>query len=573
MKNLLAARVFENIASLMEIGGESPFKVNAYRNAAATFASLTDDLEQLAARGELRSIPGVGEAIEKKTLQILETGTCDLYERLKQQFPLSILELLELPGVGARTVRVLYEGLGVDGLDALEKAARSGRVRQLPRMGAKAEQRILESIERLRARPSGIPLARALPLAEAIASRMAGLPGVVLAAAAGAVRRFAELAPRVTVAVAADRPEEALEAFLRETGGTVREKGPERAAAQLPGGEEVECCAARPEHAGALLVRATGSEAHTARLEALARERGLAFRGALLLDSGGRAVSCPDEESFYDALGMSFVPPELREDRGEVEAALNCALPELVRASDLKGDLHAHTVDSDGSGTLEQMAEAAAAMGYEYLAITDHSQALTVARGLTPERLAAQGRLIDAFNASGGGVRLLKGVEVDIRQDGSLDLPDEALEGLEWVVASIHSHFGLSREEMTARALRALASPHVHVQAHPTGRLIGARDAHALDVDALIEAAARTGKALEINSYPERLDLSAENARRAADAGVRIVVSTDSHHPSHLSKVSYGIGTARRAGLTREDVLNTLPLEALLEWARSRRTL
>ncbi len=571
MKNLQAARVFENIAALMEISGESPFKVNAYRNAANTFASLTDDLEQLAARGELRSIPGVGEAIEKKTLEILETGTCGLYERLKQQFPLTILELLDLPGVGARTVRALYEGLGVDSLEALENAARAGRIRQLPRMGAKAEQRILESIERLRARPSGIPIARALPLAVALATRMQGSPGVLQAVAAGGVRRFGELVPCVTVAVVAEDPQEALQAFLREAGGTVLEAGEERAAVRLSGGEEAECFAGRLENAGAVLIRATGSQAHLRRLEALAAERGYSFEGVTLLNPRGESLSCPDEESFYSALGMSPVPPELREDKGEVEAALKGDLPALIQSSDLKGDLHAHTVFSDGSGTLEQMAEAARRLGYEYLAITDHSQALTVARGLTPERLNEQGQLIDAFNASGTDIRLLKGVEVDIRPDGSLDLPDESLAALDWVVASIHSHFALSRQEMTERAVRALSSPFVHVQAHPTGRLIGSRDPHALDVDALIEAAARAGKALEINSYPERLDLSAENARKAADAGVKIVVSTDSHHPAHLPKVSYGIGTARRAGLTAGDVLNTLPLDALLEWSRSRR--
>jgi DNA polymerase (family 10) len=570
LKNLQAARVFENIAALMEIAGESPFKVKAYRNAAETFASLTDELEQLAARGELRSIPGVGEAIEKKTLEILETGTCALYERLKQQFPLTILELLELPGVGARTVRALYEGLGVDSLEALEKAAREGRVRQLPRMGARAEERILESIRRLRARPSGIPLARALPLAEAIASRLACAPGIAHAVAAGGARRYAELTSRITVAAVAEDPQGALQAFLRETGATLLENGPERVLARLPGGEEAECFAGRPEDAGAALVRATGSEAHLVRLEALARDRSLTFEGTRLLDSRGEPVRSPDEESFYAALGMGFVPPELREDRGEVEAALRGDLPELVQVPDLKGDLHAHTVFSDGGATLEQMATAAQALGYEYLAITDHSQALTVARGLTPERLREQGRLIDAYNGSSPGIRLLKGVEVDIRADGTLDMPDAALSELDWVVASIHSHFALSREEMTARAVRALSSPFVHVQAHPTGRLIGSRDPHAVDVDALIEAAARAGKALEINSYPERLDLSAENARRAADAGVKIVVATDSHHPAHLQKISYGIGTARRAGLTRDDVLNTLPLDALLEWARSR---
>ena len=567
MKNYQVAAVFDNIANLMEIEGESPFKIGAYRRAAETFRSLTDNLEELAARDELRSISGVGEAIEKKTRQILQTGTCDLYDRLMARFPLTILDLFQLPGVGPRAIRALYEQLSVGSLEDLRRAATDGRIRPLPRMGAKMEERILEGIARLEARPRGIPIGRALGVAEGLVSGLERVAGVSAAVPAGDVRRFAEYCGEITLAVAADRPETLLRQVGSVTGASeVRVDGPV-ARGELSGWQ-VSCWAGEPAFFGSLLARATGSALHLEILERRAAERGLSFQGVRLLDGSGAPIETPDEETLYRLLDLPYIPPEIRETGEEVEAAGRGVLPELVCEQDLRGDLHCHTTWSDGSGSVAQMRAAAQARGLQYLAITDHSQSLSVARGLGPERLSAQSAEIDSVNAAAAGTLLLKGIEVDIKSGGELDLPDASLDALDIAVASIHSAFGLPETEMTARAVRALQCGRVHILAHPTGRLMGARDPYALDMDAVIAAAAGARCALEINCWAERLDLNAEYARRAAAAGVPLAISTDSHNPQNLPQIRLGVKVARRAWLTRAQVLNALEREELLEWLK-----
>lgn len=569
MKNYQVAQIFENIADLMEIEGESPYKISAYRKAADTFSCLTDDLEQIASRDALRTIPGVGEAIEIKTKQILATGTCDLYEKLRVKYPPTLLDLLGLPGVGARTIRTLYDQLQVQGLEDLKQAAESGRLRDIPRMGAKAEQKILESIQRLQARPRGIPIVRALPMTEALANQLEAMSHVQKSWAAGHSRRFLELSSDITVVISTSDPADAIRVLKNSVQPEdVLEEDPHRVRVSTHRGEIV-LLAEEPSFAGSALVRGTGSELHLRALEELAQQRGMEFKGTRLR-VGEQPLEAPDEESFYRHLGMDYIPPELREGGDEIQAALQGRLPELVRADDIRGDLHAHTVASDGRGTAEDLAREALARDYEYFAITDHSQALTMVNGLTPERVREQAPIIEEANRNYPGVRLLKGIEVDIRMDGSLDLPDDVLEELDWVVGSIHSAMALPEKEMTARAVRALRSPHVDAMAHPTGRIIGERDPHSVNVETLIQVAAEERKALEINSFLERLDLNAENAAAAARAGVKLVISTDSHHPSQLDKIHYGIGMARRAWLTRDDVLNTMTLEQLMDWVRDR---
>lgn len=565
MKNYLVATIFENIADLMEIDQDSVFKIRAYRTAAETFRDLTDNVDELAERGELRSIPGIGEAIEQKTLQILDTGTCDLYERLKARFPVTITELLGLPGVGAKTVRALYSALKISNLEELREAAAGGRLRQIPRMGERQERKILEAIERKLAR-TGIPIVRALALTESLAVQLERQPGVRKALAAGDCRRYLEMSPGLSVVLVSENPSQALEqAAASFSQGDVLERNENLLRVRLELGE-ISVWADEPDFAGSALVRATGSGDHAAALERAALQKGLSFEGTRLRDGAGSPLRAPDEAALYRLLDMDYISPEIRENRGEIEAAASGALPELIRVEDIAGDLHSHTVASDGGATAVQMAQAALARGYRYLAVTDHSQSLTVARGLGPERVREQAALVDAVNVSLEGFRLLKGIEVDIGQDGSLDLPSDVLGELDWVVASVHSRFGMPEAEMTDRLVRAVSSGDVDVLGHPTGRINGARDPYDMDFDRVVDAAIQGRTALEINSFLERLDLSGENARRARDAGAKIVISTDSHNPKQLAMIRHGVAMARRGWLTRDDVLNTLPLEELMAW-------
>ncbi|MCC6484355.1 MAG: PHP domain-containing protein [Armatimonadetes bacterium] len=570
MKNYQVASVFENIADLMEIDGDSPFKIHAYRYAADTMRSLTDNLEELVERDELRNVPGVGEAIESKTREILATGTCELYERLRAKLPPTLIELLELPGVGPRTVRLLFEGLHVTNLAELKEAAENGRVQALPRMGPRAQERILEGIAQVEARPNGLPFARALAATESLAGQLAHISGVLAVYEAGDRRRYEEFCSEIVAVASAHNPSGALDAFVGGfPKGDAKVVLPFMAQAKSDLGP-IACYAEEPAFAGGAVVRATGSERHLQRLEEMAAQRGLKYAGTRLLRSDGTPLEAPDEETFYSLLDLPHIPAEIRNGDEEIDAAIQGRLPELITVEDLLGDLHCHTDASDGHGTALEMAEAARARGYEYLAITDHSQALTVARGLTPERLEEQGRIIDEVNRSSRGFRLLKGTEVDIRQDGALDLPDNALAKLEWVNASIHTGFELSEEQTTTRAIRAIESPYVDVLSHPTGRLIAMREPYALNLDTVISAAVEHSKAMEINSSVDRLDLSGPNARRARDAGVKIVISTDSHRPNGFGAIEHGIGVARRAWLTKDDVVNTMSWEAIRAWKSAR---
>ena len=571
MKNYQVASVFETIADLMEIDGDSAYKIRAYRNAADTFRSLTDNLEELAECDELQNVAGVGDAIESKTRQILATGTCDLYEQLRRRFPPAIIDLLGLPGVGAKTVRTLYEGLSIGSMADLKAAAESGRLRALPKMGEKAEQRILASIAVLEARPCGLPFVRALAATESLAAELARLSGVSKAWPAGDSRRYQELSAAVVAVAAARNPESVLNSVA---GGFARTDILEKTSTLLRVTSdlgEIICYVDEPAFAGSALVRATGSDRHLERLECLADESGLSFQGTRLMDSHAKPLEAPDEEAFYRLLGLPFIPPEIRETGEEIDATLIACLPKLIEVADILGDLHSHSVASDGSATAEEMALAAMERGYQYLAVTDHSQSLTVARGLSPERVREQGPLIAALNAVAVGFTVLKGIEVDIKLDGSLDLPVDLLAELDWVNASIHSAFGLSEREMTARVVKAVSSPHVDALSHPTGRQIGVRDPYAIDLGKVIDAALENHTALEINSFPDRLDLNGPNARIARDAGVKIIISTDSHRPAHLVGIVHGVGMARRGWLTKDDVLNTQPLEVIKQWQSQRK--
>lgn len=569
MNNLEVATVFYQIADMLEIKGENRYRVAAYRRAAETLENLKEGVEALWREGRLRGIPGVGEAISAKIEELLTTGRLRFHERLKEEIPLGVVNLLAVPGVGPRTAKLLYERLGIDSLEGLEQAAQQGLLRGLPGLGERSQERILKGVASLRRRSSRIPLAIARPeAAELLHHLVEGCPQAQAGCVVGSIRRWQPSVGNLNLLCTSRDPQMALE-FLSRLPGVkgVVQKGPASAQAETALGHPLWLAVAPQERYGASLAYWTGSKAHNHALEELALERGLHF-DAQGLWGGERALECASEEEFYQLLGLPFIPPELREDEGEIEAARKGRLPSLVQASQIAGDLHVHTDWSDGASTILEMAEAARRLGHEYLVISDHTQGLGVARGLDPERLEGQRKEIARLNSGWPDFQLLAGAEVEIRADGSLDLPDEVLAKLDVVVASLHSGLDQDPERITARALKALRHPYVHILGHPSGRLLGQREASALDLSAAIQVAAEEGKALEVNAQPNRLDLEDRYIHQAIQHGVKLAIGTDAHRVSELEHMAWGLATARRGWARAEDVLNTMPLPALRQWLK-----
>ncbi len=555
MNSYAIARIFTRIGDLMEIQGENAFKIRAYRSAASTMQELTESLDVLAERGELRSIPGIGDAIAAKTRDILATGTCDLYERLKAQVPESLTELLGLPGFGPKKIRTVWEALSVRSLDDLEQAAKDQRLRTVPGLGAKSEETILESIGALRRRRERIPIGVALPYAQALVRMLEATGAFTRLEVVGSVRRRKDLVSDIDLLGSAADIGGALDAFANHSEIIrVLERSPDRVAACGQSGVRVELAVVTDGEWGTALVQSTGSAEHVAALGAL--------------------HAAAEEDQVYQSLGLPAIPVELREGRGEIEAAKAGRLPKLIEARDVQGILHAHSTWSDGSASIAQMAETARKLGYSYHGNTDHSHALSVTGGLDEARLREQMAEINALNASfaaeGSSFRVLRGIECDVLQDGSLDLAIEILSELDFVIASVHMHQRMDEATMTARIVRALESGVVDLLAHPTGRILGMRDPYPVDMERVIDAALANGVALEINAYPDRLDLHEVHARRAQEQGVLISLNTDAHRPDHLALLSYGISQARRAWLEAEDVINCWPLDRLMRWLQTR---
>lgn len=574
-RNHEVARLLETIGEILEIKGELPFKVAAYHRAAARIEGLREPIEKLHAEGRLREIPGVGPALEQKIAEFLTTGRLEFYERLAAEFPPGLVALLEVPGLGPRKARLIFEKLGIEDLEGLERAARSGLLRSLPGLGEKTEENILHELERLKARMTRRQLGRALQTAEELIQDLQpALPPGARLTYAGSLRRMADTIGNIDLLAASNAPERVVQALLALP--AVREvlsSGPQRASVLVRGGIQVDLRVVEPASWGAALIYFTGSKEHNVQLRQQAAERGWKLNEhGLFEEATGRLLAGASEEEVYQALGLEFIPPELREATGEIEAAAAGRLPKLIEVADLKGDLHLHSTWSDGSDTLAEMARAARALGYQYMAITDHSPSLAVARGLSVERVHAQRAEIDRLNAELAPFRILHGTELDILRDGQLDYPDEVLAQFDYVSVSIHSHMRQSEETMTARIQRALRNPYVHTLNHPWGRLIPQRPAYAVDMAAVIATAAAEGVALEINSQPERMDLEATWARRAREAGVKLVIDTDAHAAHQLALRRLGVATARRAWLEAGDVLNTLPLDTLLNHLRRCRT-
>ncbi|MHB8172400.1 MAG: DNA polymerase/3'-5' exonuclease PolX [Thermincolia bacterium] len=559
------AWVFYEIADLLEIKEDNPFKHRAYRQAARTIAKWGKSLSVMK-EDEVRAIPGVGAALTAKIIELLRTGKCEYHQKLREEVPLGLLEVLAIPGLGAKKARILYSNLGITTIDELEAAAKERKIRTLPGMGNKTELAILRGVDMLRTGSGSAPVGVATAVGRDLAEFLAALPEVGQVSLGGSARRMKEMIGDIDLVVASEKPVEVTGLFVKHPSvKKVLAHGEYKVRATTWLGIQVDLLVVRPQEYWAALHHFTGSKEHNIRLQELAGDRGLKINEYGVFSEGQEgALPVNSEEDLYRALGLPYIPPELREDEGEIEAALEGKLPDLITVEDIRGDLHLHSKWSDGVATIEEIVAAARQKGYEYIAITDHSKSLAIAGGLKEERLKEQHKYIEDFNRSLDEFRILRGIEVDILSDGRLDYGDEILAEIDVVIASVHSGFRQSREEMTKRIVTALENPHVDILAHPTGRLLGRRDAYEVDLEKIFEAAAKYDKVLEINASPDRLDLNAENVRRAVqDYGLKIAVNTDAHHISKLEDMYFGIGTARRGWLEKKDVVNTFTLEEL----------
>jgi DNA polymerase (family 10) len=566
MKNQQIAMIFGEIAELLEMKGENVFRIRAYRRAAQNLDGLAKDVASLSPE-ELAAIPGIGKDLAAKVREYLETGKIAKHEELKKEIPQGVLELLKVPGLGPKKAKQFYDKLKIKSIEELETAIRTGRLEGLPGVQKKTEENILSGIAVLKKGSGRTPLGRALPLAEDIVGRLKDSAPVGQIEIAGSIRRKRETIGDVDILVTSKKPREVMDVFVRLSHvARVLAQGETKSSVVTDEGIQVDLRVVDEDSFGAALQYFTGSKEHNIRLREMAVKAGLkineygVFEGAPEKKIGGKK-----EEDIYKALGLPWIAPELREDRGEIDAAEEKRLPDLVTLEDIRGDLHVHTKWSDGSHDLDTIVEAARKRGYSYLAITDHTKGLGVAHGLDEKRLAEECRLIDAANGKLRGFRVLKGTEIDIRSDGKLDLADSSLLALDIVVASIHSGFKQSREQITKRLLAAVRHPLVSVIAHPTGRVIGEREAYDVDMEAVLKEAAKWGTAMEVNAYPLRLDLNDGHVRMATELGVPLVISTDTHVTTQFEFMAYGVSVARRGWAERKDVLNTIPCEQLLK--------
>lgn len=558
MTNREVASILARIADMLQIKNDNPFKVKAYRNAAESVYHLQEDLLTLYRDGCLRDIPGVGKSVKSGIIEMLEKGSMSYYDRLLEEVPSGVLDMLAIPGLGPKTINLIHTSLGITSLSELEQAAREHRIRQLPGLGAKSEHNIIKGIELLRQGAAKTPLGLARPLALELLHYLERTGVVQRAALVGSVRRGKPLVGDVDILVCADDPgalQYVVEVYPGLKGidgcGSTNIKG--RLRGELP----FEIIRVEPEEFIASLFFTTGSKSF----------REAALPGGNLQSFRGLA----HETELFEKLGMQYIPPELRENQGEVEMALRRQLPCLVEAGDVKGDLHVHSSWSDGRMGIADLARAALDMGYDYLALTDHSRSLFVSRGLGEERLHAQMVALEAINKRFEDFTILKGTEVDVLKDGQLDYHDEVLKDLDVVVASIHSHFKLDREAQTRRIIKAIEHPRVNIIGHLTGRLLGRRPGYELDVDRILEACAVNGVALEINAHPDRLDIDEGTARKAARLGVKMAVNSDAHDANDLQLLEYGIISARRGWLTKNDIINCWEIDKLRSFLKKGR--
>lgn len=567
--NADVAAIFEEIADLLEIDGGNPFRIRAYRNAARGIAALGRDVRAMVDAGEdLTMLPGLGADLAAKVKEIAATGKCAQLEKLRAKLPPAITELLHIPGLGPKRVKTLYHELDVHTLEQLHRAARDQRIRTVPGFGEKTELHILYAVQARVAQGRRFKLASAAQYADALVAYLSRAQGVGKVVIAGSFRRMRETVGDIDILVTAAPGSDVMQRFVHyDEVAEVLASGGTRASVVLRCGLQVDVRVVEAASFGAALCYFTGSKAHNIVMRRLAQERGLKLNEYGVF-RGERRVAGDDEASVFASVGLPWIPPELREERGEIEAARAGRLPELVELTDLKGDLHVHSKASDGHDSLRAMVQAAKRQGLEYVAITEHSRRLTVARGLDPQRLLKQCDEIDRLNAESPGIVVLKGIEVDILEDGTLDLPDSVLSRLDLVVGAVHSKFDLPRAKQTERILRAMDNRYFSLLAHPTGRMIEQREPYDVDMARIIRHARGRGCALELNAHPERLDLLDSHCLMAKQEAVPVAIDSDAHSVLDFQNLRFGIGQARRGWLGASDVLNTRPLHALRSFLR-----
>ena len=564
-RNEDVARSFDEVAEILELKDDNPFRIRAYRNAARTLRGLGNEVGDILLQGQdLAQLPGIGDDLAEQIAEMVHTGRLSKLDEIASSAPHLALELSRLPGIGPKRAMRLCKELGARDLDDIHKAAESGRVAKLRGFGARIEQSLLGSLNAAMQR--GAPrykLAAVEGYATAMLSYLSRAPGFLAGTVAGSFRRRKETVGDLDIIIAARDGKAVIDWFIRAPEvARIISSGATRGSVALRSGLQIDVRAVPKESYGAALVYFTGSKTHNIALRRRAQERGLKINEYGVF-RGEKAVSGGTEESVYASVGLPLIEPELREDQGEIEAAAQGNLPDLVKLEDIQGDLHVHTNESDGTQTLEVMASEARKQGLRYIAVTDHSQRMTVAHGLSVDRLMAQIDRIDDFNGRSAGVTVLKGIEVDILENGALDLPDSVLARLDLVVGAIHSHFDLSLVKQTERILRAMDRPHFTILAHPTGRLLLEREAYSVDMTRILRAARARGCFLELNAHPDRLDLSDIHCRAAKAEGVLVSINSDAHRIEHFANLRFGVGQARRGWLEKKDVLNARPLSAL----------
>ncbi|MFW9788840.1 MAG: DNA polymerase/3'-5' exonuclease PolX [Candidatus Thorarchaeota archaeon] len=565
-RNAEVARVLKEIGLLLEIEGKDKFKPRAYYRGMRSISSLGEDVEAVAKRDALTDIQGIGKSLSGVIKSYLETGEVEILTELRTRVPVKALELDAIPGVGPATIKIVYEKLGVTDLDSLEKAANEGKLSELPGLGEKTQTQIIEGIQVVRSGLGRTLLADALAVAERIEQELSGLKTVKQLIIAGSSRRKRETIGDLDFIVDANNPETVMDAFVNSEGVTaIIAHGPTKSSIRLDTGLQVDLRVLPSESFGAGLQYFTGNVDHNVRLRSIAQKKGLRLNEYGLFKNK-KKVAGETEEGIYEALGLQWVPPELREDSGEIEAAQDGKLPDLIMLKNIRGDLHSHTDQSDGKNTIEEMLDAAQSRGYEYYCVSDHTQSLTIANGMDEGRLLKRIEEIDELNASGRWkMKILKGAEVDILADGGLDIEDEVLSQLDIVTASIHSRMKDTKEIMTERVGHALENKYIHILGHPTGRLIGKRSEFEIDLEQVFEYAQRNNVVMELNAHPQRLDLNPGNLRAAIKTGLKIAINTDAHSIPELDNMQFGIYQARRGWLTAADVINTYPLKKLMK--------
>lgn len=565
MKNKEIASIFRQIGQMLEVKGDNPFRIRAYERAAQNIESLSEDIEAFVKENNLTSIPGIGKDLEEKIKEIVSTGKLEYLEQLKRDMPQGILDMLNVPGIGPKTARLLYEKLDIQDIVMLERMAHAGKIRHLSGMGEKTEENILRGIELVKKGRTRMDLKTAKDIADSFINQLKPLKEVKKINPAGSLRRMKETVKDIDILISSKEPEKAMDRFtgLPEV-KDVLAKGPTKSSVLTKDGIQVDVRVVEDASYGAALMYFTGSKEHNIKLRQVAIKRGLKLNEYGIFRKNKR-IAGETEEDMYKTLDLKYILPELREDRGEIEAAARDELPRLIEKSDIKGDLHTHSTWSDGGDSIEDMVLKARSLGYEYIAITDHSQGLKIAGGLGRAELDAKKAQIGKLNKKYKDIKILFGAEVDIDSDGNLDYPDEILKDMDIVIAAIHLGFKQPSDKITNRIIGACYNRYVHIIAHPTGRLWGARDAYDVDLEKIFKVCKDTGTIMEINSFPQRLDLNDVHSRMAKDMGVKLVINTDAHLAVQLDMMEFGVAVARRGWLEKKDVVNTLPLTKLKE--------